>query len=329
VNEFNQTLRKMNATADRALRAQLSNQLTKQAVQINQNYAAKSIMKVIQRPSVTQAFDQRIQRIYNVVDRQVVKELNAAGFTRGGQPLTRADLVNFRNASSYGTVGMDRDVGLNEMLVKQWEGVANQATPGTAWHAHALAKLRQAQQASRLAEGGRSISLSNFNDRFQKVYEQAYRSVTGGDPKMAFQTATTSTNVEAYKDLNVLQNNPLETPFNSQWAGQTGSVSAVKVHENFKMASEGILSKGNAIQESARGLSKDIATKLVPLLRSNPAASSTQIQYWQSIQKVLGEAGKGNVTPGQLLQVLGTDESGIVRMAERVSAGIQSAAQHR
>jgi hypothetical protein len=329
VNEFNQTLRKMNATTDRILRAQLSNQLSKQAVQINQNYAAKSIMKVIQRPSLTKAFDQRIQRIYRVVDRQVVKELNAAGFTRGGQPLTRADLVNFRNASSYGTVGMDRDVGLNEMLVKQWEGVVNQATPGTAWHAHAIAKLREAQQASRLAEGGQSISLSNFNDRFQKIYEGAYRSVTGGDPKLAFQTATTSGNVEAYKDLNVLQNNPLETPFSSQWAGQTGSVSAVKVHENFKMVSEGILSKGNAIQESARGLSKDIATKLVPLLKTNPGASSAQIQYWQSIQHVLGEAGKGNVTPGQLLQVLGTDESGIVRMAEQVSAGIQSAAQFR
>jgi hypothetical protein len=135
--------------------------------------------------------------------------------------------------------------------------------------------------------------------------------------------------VEAYKDINVLQNNPIAAPFSGRWAEQTGSVSAVKVYENFKLVDEGYLSSGNAIQESARGLAKDISTKLVPLLKANPNVNPAEITYWQGMQRLLGEAGKGNVTPGQLLQTLNTDSSGIIRLAERVSAGMQSAIQSR
>jgi hypothetical protein len=255
-----------------------------------------------------------------VVDYRVAKEINAAGITRGGQAFTRNDMLNFRNASSYGTVGMDRDVGLNQMLVQKWQGVVNQAQPGTEWHAHAVAKLQQAQRTSQLMQGGQRLSLPKFNDQAQRIYNTVYEQVTGGNAKQAFQTFTTSSNVEAYRDLNVLQNNPVAAPFSSDWAGQTGSVSAVKVYENFSL-----LSKGEAIQESARGLAKDISTKLVPLLKANPNVNPAQITYWQGMQRLLGEAGKGNVTPGQLLQTLNTDQSGIIRMAERVSAGIQGA----
>jgi len=329
VNDFNRTLQKMNQATSRLERANLSNQLTQQAVQINESYAAKSIMKVIQRPGVTRAFDDRIQRLYRVVDYRVAKQLSSDGLARGGQAFTRNDMLNFRNASSYGTVGMDRDVGLNEMLVKRWEGVVNQATPGTDWHAHAVAKLQEAQRASQLSVGGQRLSLANFNDRAQAVYNRVYSQVTGGNAQKSFQTFTTSGNVEAYKDMNVLQNNPVAAPFSGQWAEQTGSVSAVKVYENFKLASKGFISQGSAIQESARGLAKDISTKLIPLLRNNPNVSGEQVSYWQGIQRLLGEAGKGNVTPGQLLQTLGTDESGMVRLGEQVSAGLQSAIKGR
>jgi hypothetical protein len=328
VNQFNQTLRKMNAATSRLERAQLSNQLTRQAIKINETYAAKSILKVIKRPALTRAFDQRIQRIYRVVDYRVAKQLSSEGFTRGGQAFTRNDLMNFRNASSYGTVGMDRDVGLNEMLVQKWQGVVNQAQPGTEWHAHAVAKLRQAQRITQLGKAGQRISLAKFNERAQEVYNDVYGQVTGGNAEKASQMLTTSGNVEAYKDMNVLQNNPVSTPFSGQWAEQTGSVSAVKVYENFELVNKGLLSSGNAIQESARGLAKDIATKLVPLLKANPNVNPAQITYWQGMQRLLGEAGKGNVTPGQLLQTLNTDTSGIIRMAERVSAGIQGAIQY-
>ena len=203
----------------------------------------------------------------------------------------------------------------------------NQATPGTEWHAHAVAQLPHALRASQLGAGGQRLSLANFNERAQKIYDAQYAQVTSGDihsARRAFQTFTTSGHVEAYKDISVLQNNPMAAPFSGQWAEQTGSVSAVKVYENFKL-----LSEGEAIQESARGLAKDISTKLAPLLKANPNVNPAQITYWQWMQRLLGEAGKGNVTPGQLLQTLNTDQTGIIRMAERVSAGIQGAIQSR
>jgi hypothetical protein len=106
-------------------------------------------------------------------------------------------------------------------------------------------------------------------------------------------------------------------------------VSSVKVYENFKLAKEGVISHGSAMQESARGLAKDISTKLIPLLKNNPSTNVTQISYWQGMQKLLGESGKGNVTPGQLMQILGIDQTGMVRLGEQVSAGIQSAVQYR
>jgi hypothetical protein len=56
-------------------------------------------------------------------------------------------------------------------------------------------------------------------------------------------------------------------------------VSAVKVYENFKLAKEGVISQGSAVQESARGLAKDISTKLIPLLKNNPSTNVTQISY--------------------------------------------------
>jgi hypothetical protein len=224
-------------------------------------------------------------------------------------------------------------VGLNQMLVNKWQGVVKQATPGTEWHAHAAGKLREAQRASQLIQGGQRLSLPKFNDQAQEIYNRVYAQVAGRGIKSAekaFQTFTTSSNVEAYKDLNVLQNNPVAAPFSSQWAQQTGSVSAVKVYENFRLVGKGLLSKGSAIQESARGLAKDISTKLVPALKANPGVNPAQISYWQSMQKLLGQAGEGNIRPGELLQTLGTtDESAIVRTAERVSAGIQSAVQYR
>jgi hypothetical protein len=53
VNSFNRTLRQMKAATTRGLRRELSEKLTRQAIQINQNYAAKSILKVIKRRAST------------------------------------------------------------------------------------------------------------------------------------------------------------------------------------------------------------------------------------------------------------------------------------
>jgi hypothetical protein len=329
VYNFNRTLRQMNRATDRVQRAALSNRLTKQAIEINQNYAAKSILKVVNRPSLTRAFDQRIQRIYQVVDHRVAKALTKAGFTRGGRAISRSDFTNFRNAKSFGTVGMDRDVGLNRMLEEKWAKVLRDAKPGTAWYEHAQAKYQAAQKASRLAQNGGRVSYSTFQHESQKLYDKIYQQVTGASSKGSFQLATGPKHPEAYADPHALINNPVEAPLSRMWAHQTGSVSALKVHENFQLVKDGVLSKGNAIQESARGLAKDISGKLIPLLKSKPGLDPGSVNYWQGVHQLLKQAGDGNIRPGELLQSLGTDETGVIRLGEQVNAMFQSVIQSK
>jgi hypothetical protein len=327
VNDFNQTLREMKAATSREVRRQLSNRLTGQAIQINQNYAAKSILKVVNRPSLTRAFDQRIQRIYRIVDNRVAKQLAKQGFARGGRAFTRHELIDFRNASSYGTVGMDRDVGLNQMLEHKWEQVVRQATPGTEWHTHAMAKLRAAQKASQLTQHGRHVSYATLQNEMEPLYKDIYHKVTGGNADAAFQTPTGPLHPEAYIDHGVLKYNPVVTPFSKQWAWQTAQVTPLKVHHNFQLVAKGILSRGNAVQESARGLAKDISTKFLPILKAKPGVNPAQISHLQGMHQLLDQAGKGNMRPGELLQTLG-GESGLIRLAEQTGAGIQGALQY-
>jgi hypothetical protein len=327
VNNFNQVRLKLQSATDRATRVRLSNQLTRQAIRINQSYAAKSILKAVDKPGLSRAFDNRIQRVYRVVDHRVAKQLTAAGFTRGGKPISRTDFMNFRNASSVGTVGMDRDVGLNQMLEQKWAQVVREATPGTEWHAHAMSKLRAAQKASQLARQGGRVSHSNFQHEADKLYKEAYQHVTGASATESSQVLTGPMHPEAYADPHALQNNPLAAPFSKDFAGQTGSVSALKVHENFQMVAKGDMLQAHAIQESARGLAKDIANKLIPLLKARPGGAPVELNYWQAMHQVLDQAGKGNIRPGELLQTLG-GEDGIIRLAEQTSAGIQGAIQY-
>jgi hypothetical protein len=319
----------MKTATSRELRRQLSNKLTQQTIQINQNYAAKSILKVINRPSLTRAFDQRLQRIYRVVDHRVAKALTKAGFTRGGRAISRSDFTNIRNAINVGKVGMDRDVGLNQMLVNKWQGVLKNAQPGTEWYEHAQAQLRAAQKASQLGQYGGRVSYSTFQHEAQRMYNEIYKQVTGASAKGSLQQATGPMHPEAYADPHVLLNNPVEAPFSRMWAHQTGSVSALKVHGNFQMVKEGVLSKGNAIQESARGLAKDLSSKLLPLLKSKPGVDPGHINYWQGMHQLLKQAGDGNIRPGELLQVLGTDETGVIRLGEQASAIFQSVIQSK
>jgi hypothetical protein len=223
---------------------------------------------------------------------------------------------------------MDRDVGLNQMLEQKWAQVVREATPGTEWHAHAVAKLRAAQKASQLARQGGRVSYSTFQHEADRLYKEAYHHVTGASATKSSQVLTGPMHPEAYADPHALLNNPVEAPFSVRWAGQTGSVSALKVHENFQMVNEGAMKFGNAVQESARGLAKDIGNKLIPFLKARPGGAPVELTYWQAIHKLLDQGGKGNIRPGELLETLG-GKDGIIRLAEQTSAGIQGAIQSR
>jgi hypothetical protein len=112
-------------------------------------------------------------------------------------------------------------------------------------------------------------------------------------------------NAEAYADLNVLENNPVQTPFRQEWSAQTASVTAHKAHRNQELVADGFLSQGDAIQETFRGLEKDMRTKLMPLLESgSQQVPLPRQQRLEQMQRFFKEVGAGEIPPGRATQIL-------------------------
>jgi hypothetical protein len=248
--------------------------------------------------------------VYRRVDAEAVRIMNdmgeqGLGLRRGGREFTAGDMWDVRNKSSWGTAGMDRDWALNEKYVTRLRERLSKVPAGSD-EAQAIAKeLMEARRASRITAKGKRISLAEWNDRAQKAYNKAYRKVTAGhDAEEAFQGLTHSQNAEAYADLNVLENDPLRTPFQREWAAQTASVTAYKAYHNRKLAGGGQLSQANAIQETFRGLEKDMRTKLMPLVRGSQRVPFHQQRRLRLMQRLCRRAGDGTIPPGLATRML-------------------------
>jgi hypothetical protein len=170
----------------------------------------------------------------------------------------------------------------------------------------------------------------------QRVYNEQYRAATGTDPDQAYQAVTQGKNAEAYKDLNVLQNDPARVPFSQQDAAQTASVTSFKTHHNAHLAERGLITHGEAMQETARGLAKDMKTKLIPLLQSDAAAEPAKLTRLKRLMDTLDEIGKGSpgYSPGQAnarLQELFPDVPNMTmeRAVRMVDANMESAIKFR
>ncbi len=357
--------------------ARLEGEMSRAAIEINENYAAKGILKAEGRSATAGAFDGAIQEIYKGVDDEFLKNLEAMGVTRGGQPMGPEDIFDIRNASSKGTAGMDRDNALNETEVRRLREELASAEPGS-YEAQQLAvELLDAEARSRLqvdygkytdylnrqlesaetpeargriqeeiaranadaarikanyieelegalrsAEPGSErarqlgdelvaarerpagrevvdVSPSKWNDMAQGRYNEAYHAETGGDARAAFHGITQQYNPEAYRNLAVLANDPRNVPFNPADAAQTASVSTVKTFHNEELAREGVITPGQALQENARGYAKDLNSKTVPLLQSDPTVDPAKLGRIEAIAETMGRIGRGEVLPGQ------------------------------
>jgi len=85
------------------------------------------------------------------------------------------------------------------------------------------------------------------------------------------------------------------------WAGQTADVTRYKM---WHLSNNPHLSEMEKLQEISRGTSKDMATKLLPLLKltpSNSAASADAMsaakQHWTKVNSVLEAFGKCDIDP--------------------------------
>jgi hypothetical protein len=338
VDEANEIRNRLNdPDLDDASRAQLQQDLRDKAIEINSDYGSKSILKGDQS-GLADALDAEIKKIYGEVDPRFVDIMNELGVTRGGQPFTGDDMWDVRNQSSKG-LGMDRDFALNEKEISRLRDELAKVEPGSErayelqqelLDAKARASLsidaekfteflgRQLEGAKTDAEraaiqrqieridaqratGATSIPISpsTWNVIAQDAYGRAYGEITGTDATRAMQGITQQFNAEAYGDLNAIRNDPRNSPMDRAYAEQTASVSPHKTHHNAEAVHRGDLTAGQAIMENARGYSKDMITKLLPLLEGDPNVDPDKLGRLQAIQETMARIGSGQVLPGQ------------------------------
>ncbi len=305
-------LKASGASADEIGAAQKA--LRQKAIEINSQYQAKATLKTAST-EVQGEYANAINPVLNKAQEDTVAALNAQGFTRGGRKLTTGDLIDLRNAKSMGTVGMDRDLALNQMAYRRTLAELENAAPNSQRAQDLLEELKQFKGTSQLELNGVPVSAPKANDAFQQAYNKAYKAATGGqDAGKALQAVTQSKHPEAYQDLPVLKNDALGYPPDPKWAAQTGSVTTFKSYMNPHE-----LSAGSALQETARGVAKDISTKLEPLMHykgADPAA----YQRVMDMKVFLGDCGKGIYTPTQMellsQQKFGTSINGLAQQVD-------------
>ncbi|WBP91039.1 OmpH family outer membrane protein [Kitasatospora cathayae] len=314
-------LKAQGASADEIAAAQKA--LQQKAIAINSDYQAKATLKTVPK-EIQKEYADALNPVLTKAQQDTVAALNAQGYTRGGRPLTSGDLIDLRNAKSMGTVGMDRDLALNQMAYRQTLAQLEKAPPTSLRADDLLEELKQFKGTSQLEHNGVPVSPSKANDDFQAAYKKAYSDATGGqDADKALQSVTQSKHPEAYQDLPVLKNDALGYPPDPKWAAQTGSVTTYKTYMNPKE-----LSPGSALQETARGVEKDIKTKLEPMMYYYQGADPAAYQRVLDMKSFLGDCGKGVYTPTQMemlsRQKFGTSINGLAQQVDsNLSAFVQ------
>lgn len=214
--------------------------------------------------------DYHVQRVYNAHMKAVHAEVEAKFHTKMNQQgWNRQQLKEFRNASSAGSVGMDYDIGLDELA------------------------------GNALAKNGQRATTYQWQTDAQKAWNEAYKETTKRSASMAWENVTTSAHAESYKDLAWLGSD--KSKVQSVWAQQSADVTRYKA---WKTMNDSSLSRMEALQEASRGTAKDIQTKLQPLLNNAKPASPTSAAslkqsrlHWQKVQSTLEAFGNNSIDP--------------------------------
>ena len=400
VDELKNTLKGFENSEDPAV-ADLAARLREQSNQMNANYSSKNVLKGEGRTAAGTVFDSVVHNTYSQVDQEFATRLNEMGYRRGGHEFTAEDLMEFRNKSSQGTVGQDRDAGLNEEACRDLLDKMEQAPPGSEEANKIARQLQEAHEngritvdpekqvaylrrqivetdskltdlksqleslpgdspevagiraeiarlsqrpgelqrevsqledrATRLKEtyinqlqqkleravpgsseaqtltreidnaglrlAGRAeldVSPGRWNEVTAPEYNRAFSDTTGTDARSASQLLTNNKNVEAYPDARILR----EELSDPRWAAQNAAVPQVKAIENQANVGEGIMVKGEAIQETARGYSKDIVSKIIKQLEQDPNVTPERMEVVTKINRIFKDIGDGTLFPG-------------------------------
>ncbi len=178
-------------------------------------------------------------------------------------------LKEFRNASSSGSVGMDYDIGLDQSALQT------------------------------LIKNGKPATLHEWQKEAQNAWNEAFRMQTGRSANRSWETVTTNLHPEAYKDLAWLSQD--KSKISGLWAQQAADVTRYKM---WHVANDPNLSYMEKLTEISRGASKDISTKMMPLLKKSSPGSAASAEalteaqrHWERVNNVLDAFGKGQIDP--------------------------------
>lgn len=188
------------------------------------------------------------------------QDLQASGFD-----LTGMQFRPIRNAGNT-TPGMDLDLALSTKLTR-----ITVTDPRT-------------QQVSRLP-------LYEANARMQEVFDRTYARLSGGrSARASWQMVTTSKHLEAYQDLTWLRLKPGTTAgpvdplsaLDPRYAADAARVTEIKADEVTRQSG---MTRDNRNWEIYRGTSKDITTKVLPLVAERLKTNLTPAQRQQVLQR--------------------------------------------
>jgi len=261
---------------------------------------AKNYLKYKCDTATGRAYDAHMRAVHAEVDARTMQQMS-----RDGWNTQQWELREFRNASSYGKPNMDRDVGLREKPIwsldehgNPLKGADGKPVPNPErWQTKDGKLVLQPQ----VTKNGQAKSINDWQGDATDAYNRAYRAVTGRSATMAMEGVTTSAHPEAYKDMKWLGGCDLPE---AAWSAQAADVTRYKI--NAPGHADPASSYFTKMQEVARGTSKDMESKLLPLLeRAKPAASNTEamrrhtesLSHWRKVNTVLSAYGKNEIDP--------------------------------
>lgn len=239
VEDYNRTfaeyrrIQQFNASA--AEMAAMERQLRQKAAAMHASFESKLYLKQIHGQGKDAAmlddFVFRVSQNHEATREAWLRKMEAMGY----DDVRHWKTIDFRNSASAGSPGMDYDMGI-------WD------------------------KGEKFFKDHIRVSTHAMNEDAQRAWEKAYFETTGYSARQSFENITTSTHVEAYKDLAWIGDESIRHvklgEILSGWSGQAADVTAVKNYEMLKN-----LDRLRAVIESGRGMAKDIDTKLLPLLQ--------------------------------------------------------------
>ena len=150
IDHFKRTVEQLDAAADAETRGRLQESLVRQAAELNSDYAAKTMLKPEGASRTNAVFDRAVHSVYDRVDERMVADMNAQGYSTGGQAFTPEHLKEYRNAASGGTPGVDRDVGLDETEYRRALDEASRSPAGSDEAHEATRVLAEARRQGKI-----------------------------------------------------------------------------------------------------------------------------------------------------------------------------------